>query len=646
MVLTEYSSCSEEEYLKSPGLNRQEEKFRWKWDICESNVRAGHECITSNDRMVSKEKRAKLTFGEVLDSGVLRMLYNLGAIRKKKFHDLGMGTGKMLVQSFLAFPNLDRCVGVELSEGRYLLAEENLTRLLQNGWRGRKFLLVEFLQGTFMKIVESSFLKKNNYKIGDSVIAYNVNLKKNKKEMLDYRATVVGFAGDQIVVSYGGKKTFKVDLNFVFEPGTERTCEIWQGNLFDYPEAWNGDICILETDFPAEMHSQLLSCMTKTPIGCTFLTYHDIKKLEDFKHETLRQLDVNVYDSDRYLTSWSQGWRFYCWEHVRDLKEPYTLPPSVTAQSLLKEEKIRVYHKRKKRWMWGKVRAVTQNKHVEIDLLNSRKKVNYCIRDNRIALHRPRFGIGARVAAFLPDWAYRKQFSMFVGEVVRHHADGSYCISWETFRGLRMLKVPEHWVFARNKNKYNKGDVILSCWTDYALNKNSPKRYKKFQATIKNINANGTYSVEFQFGQRKRYSDSVREMWITTEREEREYELALEDWDEDPVVSPCLQVARKWTPRCVATFLLECSNETRVNLSNSIRIVMETGVCGEEFTSMDTDMLVKRLGMSSSFAKHFYERFMYWVHIRMDHPPVGAQKRREKMRCEIPGGGPTLSRMS
>jgi len=162
MVHTEYCSSSEEDYLKSPGLNRQEEQFRWKWDFCESHVRAGHECITPDDRMVSKAKRAKLTFGEVLDSGVIRMLYNLGAIRKKKFHDLGMGTGKMLVQTFLAFPNLDKCVGVELSKGRYLLAEENLTRLLQSGWRGRKFLLVEFQQGSFMKIVESSLLKKSN----------------------------------------------------------------------------------------------------------------------------------------------------------------------------------------------------------------------------------------------------------------------------------------------------------------------------------------------------------------------------------------------------------------------------------------------------------------------------------------------------
>jgi len=297
--------------------------------------------------------------------------------------------------------------------------------------------------------------------------------------------------------------------------------------------------------------------------------------------------------------------------------------------------------------MWGKVRAIYQNNRVDVDLLNSRKTVTCFFNDNRLALHRPRFNIGERVSAFHPDWAYRMQFSMFDGEVVRHHPDGSYCVSWETFRGLRLLKIPEHWVFSQNKSRYSQGDEILSCWTDYALNKNSPKRYKKFKATIKNVNANGTYSVEFEFGPRKRFSDSVREMWITTAREEREYEIALEEWNENPISSLCMQVAWEWSPRCVATFLMECSNEAGTNLSNSIRIVLENRVCGEEFTSMNESKLVNRLGMSSSVAKHFYERFMYWVHIRMDNPPIGAQKKREKMRCEKPGGGDLLpSRMS
>jgi len=91
---------------------------------------------------------------------------------------------------------------------------------------------------------------------------------------------------------------------------------------------------------------------------------------------------------------------------------------------------------------------------------------------------------------------------------------------------------------------------------------------------------------------------------------------------------------------------VECSNEAKADLANSIRLVLKNRVCGEEFTSMNEARLVSRLGMLPSVAKVFYERFMYWVHIRMDNPPIGAQSRREKMRCELPGGGPLDSRMS
>lgn len=209
-----------------------------------------------------------------------------------------------------------------------------------------------------------------------------------------------------------------------------------------------------------------------------------------------------------------------------------------------------------------------------------------------------------------------------------------------------MLNIPEHWIFARNRSRYSIGEKIISCWTDYALNKNSPRRYKKFKAVIKNINANGTYSVEFEFGKQKRYSDSVREMWITTESEEREYEDTLEQWHQDPVSSLCIQVASKWTPKCVATFLVECSNEANTDLANSIRMVLKNKVDGKEFTLMNQASLVSVLEMPTRVAKDFYERFMYWVHTRMDNPPPNAQRKLEKMHCDIPGGGLLPSGMS
>jgi len=154
------------------------------------------------------------------------MLYNLGAIKKKKFNDLGMGTGKMLLQTFLSFPNLEKCVGVELSKGRYMLAERNLKRLLMSGWRGRRFQMVEFREGMYMKIVEVPIVRKTEFRKGEHVIAFNTCFRKNKYEKFDYRATVVAVSGSNVIVRYKGFKTFRINMKYVFEPGTERTCEI------------------------------------------------------------------------------------------------------------------------------------------------------------------------------------------------------------------------------------------------------------------------------------------------------------------------------------------------------------------------------------------------------------------------------------
>ncbi len=45
--------------------------------------------------------------------------------------DLGMGTGKVALQAFLQFGNLNRVVGVELSASRYAVGERALFRLVE-----------------------------------------------------------------------------------------------------------------------------------------------------------------------------------------------------------------------------------------------------------------------------------------------------------------------------------------------------------------------------------------------------------------------------------------------------------------------------------------------------------------------------------
>lgn len=157
-----------------------------------STVSEGHKVVKSKDKSDAKTQGAKLTFGEVLDCGVLRMLHNLGAAHKSSFHDLGMGPGKMLIQTYLKYDNLRRCMGVELAKGRYDLAERNMHTLLKRGWRGRSFLAVEFKKDEFFKIVEDVAHKTPaaGWRAGDKVVAFVPSFKTDKMTVKDYHGVI------------------------------------------------------------------------------------------------------------------------------------------------------------------------------------------------------------------------------------------------------------------------------------------------------------------------------------------------------------------------------------------------------------------------------------------------------------------------
>ena len=217
-------------YQDSPGWERQWKDFGWDWDFHVSTVSEGHRSVNDKEKLEAKTRGAKLTFGEVLDCGVLRMLHNLGADRKSSFHDLGMGPGKMLIQTYLHYSNLRICMGVELAKGRYELAERNIRTLLKNGWRGRKFLGIEFKSGHYFKIVEDVPDKSptNGWNIGDEVVAYYPGLKQDKFVKKDYHAVITNIkkhkSGDMkktlFTVEYDdGTTCDRIQDRYLFIPG-------------------------------------------------------------------------------------------------------------------------------------------------------------------------------------------------------------------------------------------------------------------------------------------------------------------------------------------------------------------------------------------------------------------------------------------
>ena len=204
--------------------------MRFYRDFHVSTVSEGHKVVNSKDKSNARGQGAKLTFGEVLDCGVNRMLHNLGAAHKSSFHDLGMGPGKMLIQTYLKYDNLTRCMGVELAKGRYDLGEQNMRTLLKMGWRGRSFLGVEFKKGEFLKIVEDVPEKtpSDGWRVGDNVVAYFPFFKKDKMMVKDYHGVITEIqkheSGDIKKSTYAikyddGTACARVQHRYIFIPG-------------------------------------------------------------------------------------------------------------------------------------------------------------------------------------------------------------------------------------------------------------------------------------------------------------------------------------------------------------------------------------------------------------------------------------------
>lgn len=191
-----------------------------------------------------------------------------------------MGTGKILIQAFLQFKNLRYIYGVELSEGRYRVAEEAVLRMVD--LLGYDNYHVQINPGRFVMVTE-------------------------------------------VVRNYGQKLS---NDEFV-----ERVLHFQCGNMFDTPNIHTADIVMMETDVPVDTYPSLLQLLNKMKVGSRLLTYLDIRRLWDGSANfPFRQREVNRNLSDRYPTSWSvqRGHHFYLWSKVfSPLLTHNTFPPAV-----------------------------------------------------------------------------------------------------------------------------------------------------------------------------------------------------------------------------------------------------------------------------------------------------------------------------
>ena len=242
----------------------------------------GHICLTESDRRNAIAAKGSLLYGELLPRGVNKALgpSRMDASNASVVFDLGMGTGKILIQSFLQFRNLRYLYGIELSSGRYRIAEEALLRLVQ-------------LLGS-----------------------ENFNIQINPGKFIVVREMVPNTDEDS-------------------DEPCERVIHFECGNMFSINNIEIADIVMMETDFPSELNGDLFKLLTGMQEGARVLSYLDLRKTSNglssirdpenlqFSNH-FQQLDHNRHLSDRYPTSWSvqRGHHFFLWIKINPANDP------------------------------------------------------------------------------------------------------------------------------------------------------------------------------------------------------------------------------------------------------------------------------------------------------------------------------------
>jgi hypothetical protein len=96
-----------------------------------------HAPAAPHDQQAADRLHCSLLYGEIFYPGVRALLdaRHLAAGAAEALFDLGMGCGRALLQAFLEYPHLRKCVGVELARGRVAAAVDAMGALgCAQGW--------------------------------------------------------------------------------------------------------------------------------------------------------------------------------------------------------------------------------------------------------------------------------------------------------------------------------------------------------------------------------------------------------------------------------------------------------------------------------------------------------------------------------
>lgn len=217
---------------------------------------AAAKCCTASEKSDAKESGLSLLYGELLPDGVSKVLLpsQLGGAlpgTNSVVLELGAGSGKVALQTFLQCPNIRTVMGVELVSSRFAISESALERLA--GALPNRFAICQ-------------------HKRGESICAEEANT---------------------------GRRIEFHCADF-FSKGLDETVE-------------HCDAIYFAVHIPCRLFRQLCQRLAQVKDGCRLFSYHSLDSIWWVDEPCpFLQVEANVPETDTFSTSWSpQGFRFY-----------------------------------------------------------------------------------------------------------------------------------------------------------------------------------------------------------------------------------------------------------------------------------------------------------------------------------------------
>lgn len=220
---------------------------------------AAAKCCSDKEKAEARQRGSSLLYGELLPDGVSKALHPSrlgGALPPSGSYaagvvlELGMGSGKVALQTFLQCPSVQELLGVELVRSRYQIGEQALRKLAAQC--PERFTLTCLEAGRRISMEEAGTRRRIEFRCGD-----------------------------------------------FFAVGLDLVCRT--------------DVIFFAVNVPCKLFPRLCGHFASAKEGCRLFTYHPLDAIWWTDQPCpFHQCEGNVPEADTFSTSWSpQGFKFY-----------------------------------------------------------------------------------------------------------------------------------------------------------------------------------------------------------------------------------------------------------------------------------------------------------------------------------------------